>query len=176
MRKHRKSVAFTAALCFKSAPDFCNNASTTFNNWLALADNFFARAKNEVTGVEFILDGGVKPIKCLIGRWPELNSVWISTESPLAAFTSNDKTNDYYRYQIINDMESFWYWTRLANQNYGKFSDPTSKYPYQLWEPDLQSDYLQYIDIYQTATSHPHLPGFHFAINTDMSMFELYVA
>ncbi len=128
----------TAAFCFKSVPDRCNYNSSAVNNWLSLADEFFARAQSELMGIEIIFDGDAKPSYCLVGRWTPLVLVWIGTSSPQAA------ANDLYRYQILNNPESFSNWTWLAQQDYGKIS-ASDKYPYQLWEPDKQADYLSYI-------------------------------
>ena len=70
----------------------------------------------------------------MIGRWPKWNSVWINSDSPNDAFYSNDATNDWYRFQVINNPESEknWTWLSSADINYGKFSN--GSYPYQLWE------------------------------------------
>ena len=71
----------------------------------------------------------------------------------------------------------------MAEQNYGKFSNTSSIYPYQLWEPDSQEDYLTYIDIYKNTivtetneVASPHPAGFHFAINVDIAMFDVYTS
>lgn len=71
----------------------------------------------------------------------------------------------------------------MAEQNYGKFGDKSSKYPYQLWEPDRQEDFLAYIDIYKNTVvtetgevAPPHPAGFHFAINIDIAMFDVYTS
>jgi hypothetical protein len=121
----------TVALCFKSAPDLCQN-STEFNSWLALVDQFYLEALQLPPQIEFILDGDAKPINCLVGRWSKWNSVWI--QSPSDAFYSNGEEEDNFRFQVLNNPESMENWTWLASPdvNYGKFS--SSKYPYQLWE------------------------------------------
>ena len=77
----------TIALCFKSAPDYCQNTSS-FNDWLSLVDEFHAVA-TAFPNVEFILDGDAKPQNCLVGRWKPWNSVWIIHKSPDEAFYSN---------------------------------------------------------------------------------------
>lgn len=123
----------TVALCFKSAPDKCQN-TTAFNTWLGLVDDFYLQAQSAPKQVEFILDGDAKPLNCMIGRWPKWNSVWINSDSPNDAFYSNEETNDWYRFQVLNNPENEKNWTWLATPevNYGKFSN--GSYPYQLWE------------------------------------------
>jgi hypothetical protein len=129
------------ALCFKSAPDYCSTNSTAFSTWLQLVDDFYNSANSLVSttslNLEFILDGDAKPMRCLEGRWPLWNSVWIvSNNDPInaQAFYSNDLQHDYYRYQILNNPENIsnWQWMAQNDIHYGKFS--TSLYPYQLWE------------------------------------------
>lgn len=172
------------ALCFKSAPELCRTTLAAFQNWLYLVDDFHARVINEVKGIEVILDGDAKPIDCLVGRWLPWNSVWINTDIAVSdAKSSNSLDNDYYRFQVLNDPESIAQWTNLASPsiNYYKFSNGT--YPYQLWEPDAQSSFLQYVNIYKYGYSNPtgneielaeHPSGFNFAINIDVGMFQLY--
>ena len=123
----------TIALCFKSAPDLCQN-TTEFQNWLKLVDEFYFHAQDVPKHIEFILDGDAKPINCLIGYWKQWNSVWINTGSPQDAFYSNSIDNDYYRFQVLNNPDDFANWTWMASSeiNYGKFSK--GNYPYQLWE------------------------------------------
>ena len=81
----------TVALCFKDAPDLCNTTSSAFNSWLRLVDGFYTEATSlfNSSAIEFILDGHAKPIKCLVGRWPLWNSVWIKNDSPQDAYWSN---------------------------------------------------------------------------------------
>lgn len=164
----------TVALCFKDAPDKCSDDSTQFQSWLRLVDDFYASATSllDPAAVEFVLDGDGKPTDCLVGRWPNWNSVWINTGNPQEAFYSNSLENDYFRFQVLNDPENVanWTWMATSDVNYGKFS--TSHYPYQLWEPDAQEDILQYIDIYRSGAEHG--PGYHFAINVDIAMFQVY--
>lgn len=57
--------------------------------------------------------------------------------------------------------------------DYGKFSSLST--PYQLWEPDAQATLETYADIYLNGSIHSP-GGFHFAINVDPSMFEVYLA
>lgn len=79
----------TIALCFKSAPDYCQNTSS-FNNWISLIDEFHAAASlSRYAHIEFILDGDAKPINCLVGKWGPWNSVWIVNSSPEEALYSN---------------------------------------------------------------------------------------
>jgi hypothetical protein len=160
----------SVALCFKSAPDRCQSDSTEFADWLRLADDFFERAKSVPSNVEIILDGDSVPKDCLLGRWLPHNSVWIRTGSTPNAFYDNNAENDDYRYQILNNNENIsnWEWMATPEVNYGKFSNST--YPYQLWEPDHQDDYQEYISIYRSGQT--HAPGFNFAINTDMVRIE----
>jgi hypothetical protein len=175
----------SVALCFKSAPDRCQN-TTKFSSWLALADDFFAKAALLPAGVEIILDGDAKPKDCLLGRWQPFKSVWIQGDSPNSAFEGDEGELDEYRYQILNNRENIsnWKWMATPEINYGKFS--SGSYPYQLWEviilgvlkshcsvnnnkflqPDSQEDYQEYMSIYRSG--HPHDQGYHFAINTDM--------
>jgi len=162
------------ALCFKAAPDLCNESSSQFKQWLALVDLFHERALRELSNkpIEFILDGLAKPQSCLVGKWLPWVSVWISTEDPQEAFWSNSKEYDYYRYQILNDNENQANWTWMAQVNYGKFS--SLQFPLQLWEPDAQQDYADFIYIYQNGTIKTPQPGFLFAINTDLAMFQIY--
>jgi hypothetical protein len=124
----------TVALCFKSAPDKCQN-TTAFDNWLRLVDDFYLQAQDAPRQIEFIMDGDAAPTQpCLVGRWSKWNSVWINTNSPSEAFYSNAQEGDYYRFQILNDKEDKgnWTWMASADVNYGKFSN--GSYPYQLWE------------------------------------------
>lgn len=80
------------AVCFKSAPDWCDESSAAFMDWLALVDEFHEDALARLPpNTEIILDGDGKPKDCIVGRWLPWNSVWINTESPQAAFTSNDE-------------------------------------------------------------------------------------
>ena len=164
----------TVALCFKEAPDYCSEDSARFQSWLRLVDSMHEQAVGlfDPGRVEFILDGDGKPMNCLLGRWKDWNSVWINTGGPQEAFYSNSIENDYYRFQVLNDPENIanWTWMASGDVNYGKFSD--GKYPYQLWEPDAQQDILEYIDVYSSGKEHD--AGFHFAINVDIAMFEVY--
>ena len=127
----------TVALCFKSAPDKCQN-TTAFASWLGLVDEFYLLAMELPRQIEIILDGDAMPKDCLIGRWPKWNSVWITGSSPNDAFYSNEEEKDYNRFQVINNPENVANWTWLASPdvNYGKFSN--SSYPYQLWEVSLR--------------------------------------
>jgi hypothetical protein len=130
----------TVALCFKSAPDKCQN-TTTFNNWLRLVDDFYLQAQDAPRQIEFIVDGDAAPTQpCLVGRWSKWNSVWINSNSPSDAFYSNAEENDYYRFQVLNNPESQgnWSWMASADVNYGKFSN--GSYPYQLWEVSLRAE------------------------------------
>ena len=77
----------TIALCFKSAPDYCQN-TTAFNDWVSLVDDFHAAA-SQYTHMEFLLDGDAKPMNCLKGKWTPWNSVWIVNSSPEEALYSN---------------------------------------------------------------------------------------
>jgi hypothetical protein len=81
----------TVALCFKTAPDKCQDDSERFQNWLYLVDDLHSQltAKGGPEGVEFILDGDGKPVDCLVGRWTPWNSVWIVNGSPSDALYSN---------------------------------------------------------------------------------------
>lgn len=170
---------FTIALCFKDAPDKCNEESSAFNNWLKLVDNFYEQCitniKTNHPNIDFILDGDAKPAGCLLSRWSEWKSVWIisdsETSSPAAAFQSDDPSQGYDRFQILNDKEDFSNWTWVVQEeNYGKFA--MSEYPIQLWEPDLQSDIQSYVNLYHSGERHE--AGFHFAINIDIAMFDIY--
>jgi len=172
-----KEEYISIALCFKSAPDKCDDESTAFKNWLKLVDDFYEKCTTDLKltrpNIEFILDGDAKPSGCMEGRWSDWNSVWIITDgsSPPDAFTSNDSEHGYDRFQILNDKEDYSNWTWVVQEeNYGKFSD--SSYPIQLWEPDLQSDIQAYIALYHSGEVHS--PGFHFAINIDVAMFDVY--
>jgi hypothetical protein len=124
----------TVALCFKSAPDKCQN-TTAFNNWLRLVDDFYLQAQSVPKHVEFIVDGDASPTQpCLVGRWERWNSVWMNSNSPSGAFYTNDQQDDYYRFQVLNNPESVSNWTWMASPdiNYGKFAN--GSYPFQLWE------------------------------------------
>jgi len=162
----------TIALCFKNAPDKCNNNSNNFQKWLLLVQSFYDKAIMLNNNIEFILDGDGKPIDCLIGKWPNWNSVWINTDSPLDAFYSNNITNDYNRFQVLNNPDNQSNWNNIMNVsiNYGKFSSIDR--PYQLWEPDSESVIHDYINMYNKGI--PHNAGFHFAINIDIAMFRIY--
>lgn len=167
----RNGEYVSIALCFKSAPNKCQLNDTSFKNWLDLVDEFYSKATLlNLNNVEFILDGDAKPINCLIGKWTPWVSVWINSDSPASAYYSNDKGNDEYRFQVLNDPESKSNWTWMKDNNYGKFSN--GLYPYQLWEPDSQLDFQDYINIYQSGEVHNE--EFHFAINIDIAMFQLY--
>jgi hypothetical protein len=123
----------TVALCFKSAPDKCQQSSSKFADWLKLVDDFYDKAmSSNPSNVEIILDGDAIPVNCLVGKWLPWNSVWITT--PADAFYSNSTENDYYRFEVLNDNENEanWEWMSTPEVNYGKFSN--SSYPYQLWE------------------------------------------
>lgn len=82
----------TIALCFKSAPDKCQEDSINFKNWLDLVDNFYngVITSGISVNVEFILDGDAKPKDCLKEKWETWNSVWINSDSPDEAFYNND--------------------------------------------------------------------------------------
>jgi len=113
------------ALCFKSAPDKCNYNSNDFINWLNLVNDFYNKiiTTQQLNNIEFVLDGDGKPIDCLKGKFPLLNSVWINTDSPSEAFYSNDVVNDYNRFQILNDPDNLqnWTWKASPSINYGIF-------------------------------------------------------
>lgn len=79
------------SLCFKSAPDKCDDSSEAFATWLALVDDLYSTlTTNPPEGVQFILDGDAKPENCLEGRWEEWDSVWIQGSSPDEALYSNE--------------------------------------------------------------------------------------
>lgn len=144
----------TVAMCFKSAPDRCDTTSDAFNRWLALVDDMHQKALSLLppgqSSVELVLDGDAKPSGCLVDRWKPWVSVWIGSDgtSPQDAFWSNDSELGYDRFAVLNDKQDLSNWTWVASNdiNYGKFSDETTpagagaRYPYQLWEPDAQSD------------------------------------
>jgi hypothetical protein len=79
------------ALCFKSAPDKCQEDSAQFSDWLYLVDDLHAKltAGGGPAGVEIVLDGDGKPVDCLVGRWTPWVSVWIDNGSPADALYSN---------------------------------------------------------------------------------------
>ena len=121
------------ALCFKSAPEKCKN-TTSFNKWLNLVDDFYSKALVMMPGVQIVLDGDGKPQNCLAEKWPAWKSVWIKTDGPADAFYSNDETQGFDRFQVLNNPENVidWTWMAQPEVDYGKFTNST--YPYQLWE------------------------------------------
>jgi hypothetical protein len=79
------------SLCFKSAPDKCNESSEEFATWISMVDDLY----NTLTttppyGVQFVLDGDAKPENCLVGKWEKWDSVWIQGSSPDEALYSNE--------------------------------------------------------------------------------------
>eukprot|EP00616_Rhizochromulina_sp_CCMP1243_P016121 CAMPEP_0118982248 /NCGR_PEP_ID=MMETSP1173-20130426/32341_1 /TAXON_ID=1034831 /ORGANISM="Rhizochromulina marina cf, Strain CCMP1243" /LENGTH=677 /DNA_ID=CAMNT_0006932721 /DNA_START=38 /DNA_END=2068 /DNA_ORIENTATION=- len=165
--------AVTVALCFKSGAP-CED-SRRGEQWQALVDDLFREATARAPSfVSFILDGDAKPFGCNAQRWRPWPSVWISGDlSPEEAFWSSDPREGFDRYQVLNQKEDMDEWTWMQSVNYGKFSNLSQ--PLQLWEPDAQDTLLSYADLYSSGP--PHLDGgFHFAINTDPRMFEVYTA
>ena len=173
MKSLSKLDHVTIALCFKDAPDFCREESSFWRDWLDLVDDFHKRAITSLPlNIEIILDGQASPVDCLVGKWQPWKSVWVNNRSPSEAFYSNDFELGYNRFQVLNNPEDIenWQWMASEEVNYGKFSNSSS--PYQLWEPDSEEDIQTYMGIYNSGRK--HRPGFHFAINTDIAMFEVF--
>lgn len=174
------------ALCFKSSlslADVCNQSTAEARNWLSLVDDFVARANAAIkeaeaggVTVEFVLDGAGQPIGCLAQRWRPWRSVWVQGDSPAEAFTSNDVSRGFDRFQILNNDANFSEWARISTGevHYGKFQKQSA--PFQLWEPDAQSDFWKFQELYMTAGAGLHAGGFNFAINIDPAMFATYSA
>jgi hypothetical protein len=79
------------SLCFKSAPDKCDQTSETFATWLSMVDALYdTLTTTPPKGIQFVLDGDAKPDGCLTGRWEEWDSVWIQGSSPDEALYSNE--------------------------------------------------------------------------------------
>lgn len=81
------------SLCFKSAPDKCDESSTAFSTWLTMVDGLYDTLTSQPPdNMQFVLDGDAKPENCLVGRWPLWDSVWIQGSSPDEALYSNEVT------------------------------------------------------------------------------------
>eukprot|EP00933_Yihiella_yeosuensis_P051151 TRINITY_DN49005_c0_g1_i1.p1 TRINITY_DN49005_c0_g1~~TRINITY_DN49005_c0_g1_i1.p1 ORF type:complete len:730 (+),score=102.52 TRINITY_DN49005_c0_g1_i1:36-2225(+) len=177
------------ALCFKttvfkiSLQQMCSGSTSAARHFLTYVDEFFEQAQAAVAKaaasgiiVEFVLDGFLLPEGCLANRWRPWKSVWVEGRAPDDAFTSNNVTLGYDRYQILNNPEDLSRWKHLATAgvHYGKFQN--SSYPYQLWEPDAQADFFNYEDAYLSGGAGLHKAGYDFAINVDPVLWQTYSA
>jgi len=141
------------ALCFKSISP-CEN-STVSKNWASLVDEFFMRSNHIISNfalnVEFILDGSGAPEGCLVDRWRPWVSTWIDTDNPVIALFSNDASQGYDRFQVLNEQvledNPKLNIEMMAFLDYGKFSNQT-KYPYVNWEPRDENNIQAVIDVY----------------------------
>lgn len=107
LRKH----SFKIALCFKDAPGTCG-ATQASRNWIGLVDDLLNRFQElsqlNDWDLEIILDGDAAPKGCLAQRWRPLNSTFISSSDPPAAFSSNNASLGYDRFQVLNEPEILW--------------------------------------------------------------------
>ena len=179
LRKYltRPNVRVYFALCFKNIPtNVCAQQSAEAQHWLGLVDDLVASYLNAVSrdpelNVEFVLDSGV-PQDCFIQRWRPL----VSTSGPPAAFVSNNKSQGFDRWQVLNGK---WppgekgQFATYASRKWGKFVNST--YAFQVWEPCDQKDFLQASGTYISA-GYDHSEGLKFAINVDPAMSKVYLA
>ncbi len=171
------------SLCFKgcgggSCP--CDGSSGSLE-WLSVVDNFFETATATVANngltVEFLLDGDGNPGQhaCLANRWRQNApySMFISTDDPSAAFTSNDPTLGYDRLQVLNEPAGA-VWSVAAALGFGKFA--AGSRPFIVWEPSDALGMLASADVYLSHSPVAHEPGFRHAINTDIAQWASYTA
>lgn len=79
------------SLCFKSAPDKCDELSEAFATWVDMVDELYdSLTAAPPVGIQFVLDGDAKPEGCLASRWELWDSVWIQGSSPEEAMYSNE--------------------------------------------------------------------------------------
>jgi hypothetical protein len=168
------------ALCFKESPRIvCADSPPQGKYWKSMIDDFFNTANVLIEkfdlNLEFILDGDATfdHHPCLINKWRPWNMTWI--KGPIDAFTTNNVTFGYDRYQIYNSPAVPALVTLEASLNFGKF--PGSAYPLQVWEPANQATFEQISNIYlHWAQVFNNSHDFRFAINLDPKMFEFYTA
>jgi hypothetical protein len=171
---HRSTKPFIS-LCFKNVK--CDYKDP----WISLLDDFYNYAVSlqhsiPSLNVEFILDH--LPTSCLQNRWRPWVSTWLYT--PVQAFFSNDPSQYYDRYQVMNipippTIDYTITISLLQSFQYGKFLTGNYSYPFLVWEPSDQQIILDVIDVYLSGA--PMLlnkHGFRFAINIDPRMFEVY--
>jgi hypothetical protein len=96
----------------------------------------------------------------------------VSTSGPAQAFTANDSTAGYDRWEVMNpswgaNLQEF------AAGKWGKFVNST--YAFQVWEPCDQDKIIKACDVY-AGVGVRHDQGFRFAINIDVAQFEVYAS
>jgi hypothetical protein len=172
------------ALCFKGAPPggVCDGTRRA-RQWLRAVDRFFVAAQERLAGagleqpgqVEFVLDGNALPVGCLAQRWRPWASVWMNGSAPAAAFASDLPAREGLdRFRVLNEAAKAERWAYIAQPQvaYGKFSRPSSPYPYQAWEPAAQATIQELVRVF--ANGPPHAPGLDFATNADVAMLQVY--
>jgi hypothetical protein len=165
------------ALCFKNAPGRCDN-TTEAANWRSLVTDtlaaFDGAIRQQGLNLEIVLDGDASPnLPCLVPLWRPHNSTYISLQDPAGAFESNNATNGYDRYQIVNEPTVLF--DLAADLKFGKFAQQ-EVYNYLIWEPSDQPEIEHYADSY-LKVGQPHVPaGFRYAINIDSAQWRVYAA
>ena len=166
-------------LCFKSAPEPCERAdwlrrNATAQEWIQLVDAFHARAAlraGELAHVEFVLDGGAKPARCLREHWLPWRSVWFMGDHGSPPDALLDEEPPYLkRYAQINNPAVMPEWERLRAVRYGRFN--ALAYPIQLWEPSDQATIRKFVDWFREGPA--HAAGFSFVSNMDPAMTAAY--
>eukprot|EP01080_Neovahlkampfia_damariscottae_P011512 gene11512-4676_t len=160
------------ALCFKPEIDIsCSPEDKMFQKWTKTIDSFYKKTK-KLKNVEFILDGGGKPIECLKKKWRRWKSVWIN--HPFKALNSDSNEEGYDRFSVLNLPQGRAHDPSenlrvLQSVNYGKFKNST--YPLLIFEPHHQRTF---IDILETYSKQPLPNGIRFSINIDPVQFKIF--
>lgn len=170
----------TVSLCFKAVPGAgghaCGN-DTASRDWLSLVDELVADAEAAVAdhglNVRFVLDGGAAPVQCLAQRWRPWVATWITGDAPQDAFTSDNVSLGYDRFQVLNEPVA-WFGV-AALFGYGKFASSSNPHTWLLWEPSDEDTIDRMAGIYRDAGV-VHAPGLRFAINIDPAQWLLYAA
>jgi hypothetical protein len=174
------------ALCMKFNGNICDGSAAS-ENATALFDAFFTAAgelQQTYPQVEFVLDGALAPSPaCLHEKWRPWNSTYIRSGGPAGAYTSNDETQGFERFQI-NNMQWLTDFPGELLDGYGKFAtqgiDPgySVVYPYLIWEPADQTTLG--VESGGYLSGHRHLmpdstsPGLRFATNSDPVQTQIY--
>jgi len=173
-------LKLTVALCFKLFEFSPCDGSSAAQDWLSLVDSFYEAAQPllERYPLEFVMDGSGTPSpehQCFFGRWPRWNSTWIVDQDPWGAFLSNDPTQAYDQFQVMNTPEavdSGHYLRVERHYAYGKFLK--GSYPFLYWEPSAQLPIHEVLRSYLEGPIHE--AGFRFAINIDPVQLRVYAA
>jgi len=170
---------YRITLAFKAAPPNICAGTVAAKKWISLIDEFVGLANSMLTtyqlNVEFVLSGEATPEgerECLATMWEPWKATWSGL--PHAAYTSNDASLGYHRFQVYsaNDFTNF---STHLKSNFGKFG--VNQYPIHASGVSDEVNLYKFTEPFaawanSTGNSKPLI----FATTSDPLMFQLYTA